>query len=38
LSRRPDFSLAETVRREPFKRQEDLDHLLEGLRKAGVPD
>ena len=38
LSQRPDFLLAEVVRREPFKRQEDLDHLLDGLRKAGVPD
>jgi hypothetical protein len=22
----------------PFKQQEDMDHLLEGLRKAGMPE
>jgi hypothetical protein len=27
-----------TVPREPFKRRSDLDHLMDGLRLAGLPD
>ena len=30
--------LFEHALREPFKNQADLDHLLEGLRKAGLPN
>ena len=32
----PDFSLTRFARKEPFRRQEDRDILLEGLRTAGL--
>ena len=34
----PDFSLSAERARAPYKRQEDLDLYIEGLRKAGVPE
>jgi adenylate cyclase len=34
----PTSWLGFVVERWPFKLQEDMDHLLEGLRKAGVPE
>jgi hypothetical protein len=30
--------MAEYARNEPFKNSADLDHLLDGLRKAGLPE
>jgi TolB-like protein len=35
---RPDFSLTTLSRKEPYKLQSDVEHLLEGLRKAGLPE
>jgi TolB-like protein/Flp pilus assembly protein TadD len=32
-----DMSLAEFATKEPFKNPADLEHLLDGLRKAGLP-
>jgi tetratricopeptide (TPR) repeat protein len=37
LRLRPDYSRALVERSMPFKRREDLDHFIEGLRKAGLP-
>ena len=34
----PAFSAVRFVAKEPFKRLEDRELLLEGLRKAGLPD
>ena len=34
----PDFSLSAERARAPYKRQEDLELYIEGLRKAGVPE
>jgi TolB-like protein len=34
----PDFSIAVYAKQEPFKNPADLDHLLEGMRKAGLPE
>jgi adenylate cyclase len=34
----PQASIATVAEDLPFKRQEDLDHFLEGLRKAGLPE
>ena len=34
---RPDYSSALVQRTIPFQRHEDLEHFLEGLRKAGLP-
>ncbi len=36
LAEFPDFSAAALVRKEPFKHAEDRDHLVEGLRRAGL--
>jgi len=33
----PDFSATRLSEKEPFKRPADREHLLEGLRKAGLP-
>lgn len=33
----PESWLGFVAERWPFKLQEDMEHLLEGLRKAGVP-
>jgi TolB-like protein len=38
LRARPDFALAQVGITEPFKDPADLEHLLDGLRKAGLPD
>ena len=35
---RPDFCSALVERTIPFQRPEDLEHFLEGLRKAGIPE
>ena len=34
----PDFSLTRFAAKEPFKRPADREHLLDGLRKAGLPE
>ncbi|HEX2462078.1 MAG TPA: hypothetical protein VHJ58_18170, partial [Vicinamibacterales bacterium] len=34
----PALPLLEYASHEPFKHKADLDHLMDGLRKAGVPD
>jgi hypothetical protein len=35
----PDFCAAATARKEPFKFAGDRDHLIDGLRRAGLlPD
>lgn len=34
----PAMSMAEYARNEPFKNSADLDHLFDGLRKAGLPE
>jgi adenylate cyclase len=38
LRLRPDYSRALVERAMPYKRREDLDHFIEGLRKAGLPE
>jgi adenylate cyclase len=38
LRLKPDFSSTRLAAKEPFKRPEDREHLLEGLRKAGLPE
>jgi adenylate cyclase len=37
LAREPGLTLAEVRRRYPFRNSADLDHLIENLRKAGLP-
>jgi hypothetical protein len=37
-SLQPALPLFEHALQEPFKNKADLDHLLEGLRKAGLPN
>ena len=34
----PEFSLARFARKEPFKNPTDLQRLVDGLRKAGLPE
>jgi hypothetical protein len=34
----PEFSLHYFMETEPFKRESDTAHMLDGLRKAGLPD
>jgi len=34
----PDFSIARSMTREPFKYDADRQHLIDGLRKAGLPE
>ena len=38
LRREPGFSAARLALKEPYRRQADRDHLLAGMRKAGLPD
>ena len=38
LNLAPDFSSARFVAKEPFKQLRDRDRLLEGLRRAGLPE
>jgi TolB-like protein/Tfp pilus assembly protein PilF len=37
LSRDPQFTIIKWLRLHAFERQEDVDHVAEGLRKAGFP-
>ena len=34
----PHFSLTRYVAKEPYKHASDREHLIEGLRKAGLPE
>ena len=36
LERRPDYTIDEYKSGSPYRRAEDLDHWVEGLRKAGI--
>ena len=38
LELRPNRDIRQTSMEFPFKNPEDLEHLLEGLRKAGMPE
>ncbi len=38
LRLRPDVSLRRLAEKLPYKRKRDLNHMLEGLRQAGVPE
>jgi hypothetical protein len=38
LAREPGFSMRRYAMVEPYKSQADLDHMLEGMRKAGLPE
>jgi Tfp pilus assembly protein PilF len=38
LARDPDFSLRGFAVVEPYKSQRELDHMIEGMRKAGFPE
>jgi hypothetical protein len=38
LHQQPDFSLARFAAKESFKHAADRQHLLDGLRKAGLPE
>ena len=38
LSRDPEFTLAKARRITPYKRAEDMEHYIAGLRKAGLPE
>ncbi len=38
LTQLPDFTISAARARAPYKRQEDLDLYIEGLRKAGLPE
>ncbi|RUX33464.1 adenylate/guanylate cyclase domain-containing protein [Mesorhizobium sp. M2A.F.Ca.ET.042.01.1.1] len=38
LERKPGFTLGDYRRGSPYRRQEDVEHWLEGLRKAGIAD
>ncbi|WP_170442127.1 tetratricopeptide repeat protein [Ruegeria arenilitoris] len=38
LRLRPDESLSKISERLPYKNKDDLEHLIEGLRRAGVPE
>jgi adenylate cyclase len=34
----PGYSISRDAGREPLKRASDREHLIDGLRKAGLPD
>jgi adenylate cyclase len=34
----PNYTFAEHIGRQPFKRQEDIQRITDGLAKAGLPD
>lgn len=34
----PDYAIASGLRLLPFKRSEDTENVVEGLRKAGLPE
>ena len=38
LELQPDFTLAEWMKDEPYRSSDGLAHMLEGLRKAGLPE
>jgi TolB-like protein/DNA-binding SARP family transcriptional activator/Flp pilus assembly protein TadD len=38
LLKRPDFSIRWYAQQEPYKFQADRDHLLDGMRRAGLPE
>ena len=38
LLARPGFSIAQHLKIEPYKHRADVDHLADGLRKAGLPE
>jgi adenylate cyclase len=38
LRQQPTFSVRGIAAKEPFKNQPDLEHLVDGLRKAGLPE
>jgi TolB-like protein/Tfp pilus assembly protein PilF len=38
IAANPDFSIAETAKRARYRRPEDLNRFIEGLRKAGLPE
>ena len=38
LRRMPDFSVTRFLAKQPLLRAEDLQHLADGLRKAGLPE
>ena len=38
LRQAPDFSAIQFLAKEPFKQSADQNRLLEGLRKAGLPE
>lgn len=38
LRREPEFSVQGFARRYPFRRKEDRERYIDGLRKAGVPE
>jgi TolB-like protein len=38
LRKKPDFSIRAYAKQEPYKNSADRNHLLEGMRKAGLPE
>jgi Tfp pilus assembly protein PilF len=34
----PDYSIAAFASSQPYQRKADLEHFLDGLRKAGLPE
>ena len=34
----PDFSIARYAAKQPYKNSADREHLIDGLRKAGLPE
>jgi TolB-like protein/Tfp pilus assembly protein PilF len=38
LRLKPGFSTTGNASKEPFRHQRDVDHLVDGLRKAGIPE
>jgi len=38
LSRKPEFSISETVSQRPYKTKEQIDRYVNALRRAGLPD
>jgi TolB-like protein len=38
LKRQPGFTIRRFAQIEPYKSQADLDHMIEGMRKAGLPE
>ena len=38
LKLQPDFSLRAWASAEPYEDEADLDHMIDGMRKAGLPE